>query len=149
MKINLTYSLNQKQLPVSYLQVMDSYGFASKNIYNSALFIVNNIFSSYVYDKESKTYKLKENLHDNQREVLKFINQAIEINNKKRDKNFPHKIEKYNVELTQYNNLSELEKLEAQQPKKPENKGFIEYTKEITKDIYYQVINKKSSHHCN
>ena len=61
MKANLTYSLNQKQLPVSYLQIMDSYGFAAKNIYNSALFIVNNIFSSYVWDKDLQVYKLKDN----------------------------------------------------------------------------------------
>lgn len=142
MKVNLTYSLNQKQLPVSYLQVMDCYGFAAKNIYNSALFIVNNIFSSYVWDKELQVYKLKESLHENQTEILKYINQAVIVCNNKQKDNFSDKIKKYNSELADYEKLSDSEKKLVKLPKEPKLKLFKEFGQEIDNKTYYQVIDK-------
>ena len=53
LKINLTYSVNNKLIPDFYSEVLGYYGLSAKNIKNSALFIINNICSSYSYNKGS------------------------------------------------------------------------------------------------
>ena len=77
MKINLTYTVNKKSIPDFYHEVLNCYGLSAKNIKNSTLFIVKNIFTSYTYDKDLKTYTLKNNLHQNQLEIIYTVNQTI------------------------------------------------------------------------
>ena len=77
LKINLTYSVNNKLIPDFYSEVLGYYGLSAKNIKNSALFIINNIFSAYSYNKDSDSYFLKNNLHDNQQEIFEIINSTI------------------------------------------------------------------------
>ena len=142
MKINLTYQLNIKQLVNAnqaiinktiidkksledYLQVLSYYGLAAKNIYNSALFIVNNILTSYEYDKNNHNYKLKNKLHDNQQDIINTVNLAINTINNKRLNKLKNKA----------NNKSKI--------KKPKPLVLLSlYENTITKSVYYQIINK-------
>ena len=87
MKINLTYTVNKKLIPDFYNEVLSCYGLSAKNIKNSTLFIVKNIFTSYTYDKDLKTYTLKENLHQNQLDIISTVNQTItQLNSKLKSK---------------------------------------------------------------
>ena len=83
MKTNLTYCVNKNLIPDFYYEVLTAYGLSAKNIKNSSLFIIKNIFNSYTFNKELKSYQLKSNLHANQQEVIKLTNQAITILNQK------------------------------------------------------------------
>lgn len=119
MKINLTYSLDQKFIPDFYYEILGYYGLAAKNIKNSSIFIIQNLLSSYNYHKDLDLYILKNNLHSNQVKIIDFINQAIgKINNKKKNKT-----KKDNDNITPI-------------------KQFKLYTQEIDKNTYYQIINK-------
>ena len=95
LKINLTYSVNNKLIPNFYSEVLGYYGLSAKNIKNSALFIINNIFSSYSYNKDSDSYFLKNNLHDNQQEIFEIINSTINILNKKLKIKFDQNMAKF------------------------------------------------------
>ena len=133
MKINLTYQLNIKQLSndkldkqslEDYLQVMAYYGLAAKNIYNSALFIINNILTSYQYDKDNNNYKLKNKLHDNQKDMINIVNLAISSINKKRINRFNiNKSKNTNIKITNNPAL------------------FSLYGNVINKNTYYQITN--------
>src|SRR5579875_2675663 len=92
MKINLTYSVNDKTLiPDFYHKVLDYYGLSAKNIKNSTIFIIRNILSSYDYDKTSDSYIVRNNLHSKQSEMLDFVNQATAIVNTNSAKKFEKK----------------------------------------------------------
>src|SRR5579875_3748786 len=92
MKINLTYSVNDKTLiPDFYYEVLGYYGLSAKNIKNSTIFIIRNILSSYNYDKNSNSYIVKNNLHSHQIEMIDFANQAIKKVNSNLAKNFNKK----------------------------------------------------------
>ena len=132
MKINLTYQLNIKQLAndkldkqslEDYLQVMAYYGLAAKNIYNSALFIINNILTCYEYDKTNNNYKLKNKLHDNQQDIINTVNLAIELINNKRTNKLKNKDNKKDSKTKPLVLLSL-------------------YENTISKSVYYQIINK-------
>ena len=95
LKINLTYSVNNKLIPDFYSEVLGYYGLSAKNIKNSALFIINNIFSAYSYNKDSDSYFLKNNLHDNQQEIFEIINSTINHLNKKLKIKFDQNMAKF------------------------------------------------------
>jgi len=92
MKINLTYSINKTLIPDFYHEVLSCYGLSAKNIKNSTLFIVKNIFTSYTYDKDLKTYTLKNNLHQNQLDIISTVNQTITQLNSKLKSKYEHKL---------------------------------------------------------
>ena len=145
MKINLTYSINKTLIPDYYHEVLNCYGLSAKNIKNSTLFIIKNIFTSYTYNKDLKTYTLKNNLHQNQLDIISTVNQTIiNLNAKLKAK--------YDVKLNIYNKDKEKEKYEKENKdkepkeefklKEPKLIQFNEYTNEIDNKIYYQIINK-------
>ena len=82
-------------------EVLDGCMLMAKNVYNSSLFLLLNLHSSYAYNKETKQYHLKEKLHDNELEVVKLYQQAIA------DYNL-YKTHKFNQKLKpeQNNNLN-------------------------------------------
>ena len=96
MKINLTYTVNKDSIPSYYYEVLSCYGLSAKNIKNSTLFIVKNIFTSYTYDKDLKTYTLKENLHQNQLDLISTVNQTISTLNAKLKAKYEQKLNIYN-----------------------------------------------------
>jgi len=134
MKINLTYTVNKKLIPEYYNEVLDCYGLSAKNIKNSTLFIVKNIFTSYTYDKDLKTYTLKNNLHQNQLNIISTVNQTIiSLNAKLKSK--------YDVKLNLYYQAKEKHE-EKNTLKEPKLIQFKEYSQTIDSKTYYQIINK-------
>jgi len=132
MKINLTYSITDKNLiPDFYYEVLDYYGLSAKNIKNSTVFIIKNILSSYTYDKVSDSYILIDNLHSNQKDMLDFANQATVKVNSNLAKNFQKKQKK------------ETENINDNPDKKPiVLKQLKFYTNIIDKDTYFQILDK-------
>mgnify|MGYP000526452057 CR=1 FL=1 len=92
MKINLTYTVNKKSIPDFYHEILNCYGLSAKNIKNSTLFIVKNILTSYTYDKDLKTYTLKNNLHQNQLDIISTVNQTISTLNAKLKAKYEQKL---------------------------------------------------------
>ena len=43
------YTLDNKLIPDFYIEVLEYYGLSAKNIKNSTLFIIQNLFSSYSF----------------------------------------------------------------------------------------------------
>ena len=100
MKINLTYTVKKNLIPDFYYEVLSCYGLSAKNIKNSSLFIIKNIFNSYTYNKELNTYILKDNLHQNQLDIISTVNQTIiNLNAKLKAK--------YDVKLNLYHQAKE------------------------------------------
>jgi len=129
MKINLTYTVNKKLIPEYYNEVLDCYGLSAKNIKNSTLFIVKNIFTSYTYDKDLKTYTLKNNLHQNQLNIISTVNQTIiRLNAKLKSK--------YDVKLNLYYQAKEKHE-EKNTLKEPKLIQFKEYSQTIDSKTYY------------
>ena len=56
----------------------------AKNLYNTCTFLIRQINSAYVFDGETKVYRLKDDLHEHQREALISFNRIIEQINAKR-----------------------------------------------------------------
>lgn len=56
----------------------------AKNLYNTCTFLIRQINSAYIYDTESRNYRLKDELHDHQRDALIAFNKVIETVNAKR-----------------------------------------------------------------
>jgi len=134
MKINLTYTVNKNLIPDYYYEVLSCYGLSAKNIKNSTLFIIKNIFTSYTYNKELNTYTLKTHLHQNQLDIIHTVNQTInQLNSKLKAK--------YDIKLNIYKQAKEKYE-EENKYKEPKFIQFNEYTNEIDTKIYYQIINK-------
>ena len=139
LKINLTYSVNNKLIPDFYSEVLGYYGLSAKNIKNSALFIINNIFSAYSYNKDSDSYFLKNNLHDNQQEIFEIINSTINILNKKLKIKFDQNMAKFihQKEINTNTNNSNNPKI-----KEPKLVQFNLYSEIIDSKTYYQILDK-------
>ena len=139
MKINLTYSVNNKLIPDFYSEVLGYYGLSAKNIKNSALFIINNIFSAYSYNKDSDSYFLKNNLHGNQQEIFEIINSTINHLNKKLKIKFDQNMAKFihQKEINTNTNNSNNTKL-----KEPKLVQFSLYSEIIDSKTYYQILDK-------
>ena len=95
MKINLTYTVKKNLIPDFYYEVLSCYGLSAKNIKNSSLFIIKNIFNSYTYNKELNNYQLKDNLHQNQLEIIHTVNQTILNLNAKLKSKYDSKLKLY------------------------------------------------------
>jgi len=83
MKINLTYYLKQKQLPVGYFQVMDNYGFATKNITYDFIYKQSKAVIRDLVEKDIKIIVVGKNLGWKQESNMG------KVNNRK-FYNFPH-----------------------------------------------------------
>ena len=136
MKINLTYSVNNKLIPDFYSEVLGYYGLSAKNIKNSALFIINNIFSAYSYNKDSDSYFLKNNLHDNQQEIFEIINSTINHLNKKLKIKFDQNMAQF-IHQKEINTNTNNSKI-----KKPQLVQFNSYSEIIDSKTYYQILDK-------
>lgn len=136
MKINLTYTVKKTLIPDFYYEVLSCYGLSAKNIKNSTLFIIKNIFNSYTYNKNLNNYTLKTNLHQNQLDIISTVNQTInQLNTKLQSK--------YDSKLNLYNHLKEeFDNNNNDKEKEPKLIQFRSYTNEIDSKTYYQIINK-------
>ncbi|TLX16775.1 IS200/IS605 family accessory protein TnpB-related protein [Rhizobium sp. MHM7A] len=56
----------------------------AKNLYNTCTFFIRQINSAYAFDPESRNYRLKDDLHDHQRDAIAALNQVIGSVNAKR-----------------------------------------------------------------
>ena len=56
----------------------------AKNLYNTCTFLIRQINSAYVFDPEARNYRLKDDLHEHQRDQLMAFNQVIDQVNTKR-----------------------------------------------------------------
>ena len=143
MKINLTYTVNKKSIPDFYCEVLNCYGLSAKNIKNSTLFIIKNILTSYTYDKDLKTYTLKNNLHQNQLDIISTVNQTISTLNAKLKAKYEQKLNIYNKDKEKYEkdnkNKEQKEEFTLKEPKLIQ---FNEYSQTIDSKTYYQIINK-------
>ena len=143
MKINLTYSINKTLIPDFYHEVLSCYGLSAKNIKNSTLFIIKNIFTSYTYNKELNTYTLKTNLHQNQLDIIHNVNQTISTLNAKLKSKYNSKLNNFNQAKNKHieDNKDKSDKEDFKE-KEPKLIQFNEYNKEIDSKTYYQIINK-------
>ena len=141
MKINLTYTVKKNLIPDYYYEVLSCYGLSAKNIKNSSLFIIKNIFNSYTYNKELNTYILKDNLHQNQLDILNTINQTILTLNAKLKSKYEYKLNLYNQLKEKHLNNQNNNKEEFKE-KEPKLIQFNEYLSNIDSKTYYQIINK-------
>ena len=139
LKINLTYSVNNKLIPDFYSEVLGYYGLSAKNIKNSALFIINNIFSAYSYNKDSDSYFLKNHLHDNQQEIFEIINSTINILNKKLKIKFDQNMAKFIHQKEINNNTNNSNNPKIKEPKLVQ---FNLYSEIIDSKTYYQILDK-------
>lgn len=143
MKINLTYTVNKKSIPDYYYEVLFCYGLSAKNIKNATLFIVKNLFTSYVYNKVFNTYTLKENVHQNQLDIISTINQTIFNLNVKLKSKYDSKLNLYNQAKDKYDkDNKDKQPKEEFALKEPKLIQFNEYTNKIDSKTYYQIINK-------
>lgn len=124
LSINLTQEVNAI-LPLPVQEVFSCYSLASKNIRNKTVFFISNIQSSYVYNKETNNYSLKDTLHDNEKNIIGKANMVIALLNKKI-------LEKYEIK--------------SKENKKPEDlkepKILKEFTQVIDKNTFFQSMNK-------
>ncbi len=143
MKINLTYTVNKKLIPDFYNEVLSCYGLSAKNIKNSTLFIVKNIFTSYIYNKDLKTYTLKTHLHQNQLDIINTVNQTISTLNAKLRAKYDVKLNLYHQAKEKYEEENkDKESKEEFTLKEPKLIQFNEYSQTIDTKTYYQIINK-------
>ena len=142
MKINLTYTVKKNLIPDYYYEVLSCYGLSAKNIKNSTLFIIKNIFNSYTYKKELNKYTLKSNLHTNQLEIISTVNQTIlNLNAKLKDK-YDSKLNLYHQLKEEFNQNNNKDNKEEFKEKEPKLIQFNEYSSTIDSKTYYQIINK-------
>ena len=143
MKINLTYTVNKKLIPDYYHEVLSCYGLSAKNIKNSTLFIIKNIFTSYIYNKDLKTYTLKTHLHQNQLDIINTVNQTINQLNSKLKAKYDIKLNIYKQAKEKYEEENkDKESKEEFTLKEPKLIQFNEYSQTIDTKTYYQIINK-------
>ena len=119
--INLTQEVNAT-LPLPVQDVFSCYSLAAKNIRNKTVFCISNIQSSYLYNKETNNYSLKDTLHDNEKNIIGKANMVIALLNKKI-------LKKY-----------EIKNKENKELKEP--KILKEFTQVIDKNTFFQSINK-------
>ena len=93
MKIKTYKTLIITTPPESFYTVVDSSMLMAKNIANPTLFLIKNIITSFQYNKETKSYHLKEELHVHQKQTIDLFNQVIPIINHDRLIKFNEKIE--------------------------------------------------------
>ena len=125
--INLTQEVNAI-LPLPVQDVFSCYSLAAKNIRNKTVFCISNIQSSYIYNKETNNYSLKDTLHDNEKNIIGKANMVIALLNKKI-------LKKYEIKSK--------ENKESKEPKElKEPKILKEFTQVIDKNIFFQSINK-------
>jgi IS605 OrfB family transposase len=141
MKINLTYSINKTLIPDFYHEVLSCYGLSAKNIKNATLFIVKNIFTSYTYNKELNTYTLKNNLHQNQLDIIHTVNQTISTLNAKLKSKYNDKLNLFNQAKNKHYQENKDNKEEFKE-KEPKLIQFNNYLSTIDSKTYYQIINK-------
>jgi len=139
MKINLTYTVKKNLIPDFYYEVLSCYGLSAKNIKNSTLFIIKNIFNSYTYNKELNNYTLKDNLHQNQLEIIHTVNATIINLNAKLKSKYNSKLNLYNQLKEKHVNSGSKEEFKEKEPKLIQ---FNSYSNEIDSKTYYQIINK-------
>ena len=78
--INLTQEVNVI-LPQAIQDIFSCYSLAAKNIRNKTLFCISNIQSSYIFNKETNSYSLKDKLHDNEKSMISNANQVVDLLN--------------------------------------------------------------------
>ena len=78
--INLTQEVNCI-LPQAVQDIFSCYSLAAKNIRNKTLFCISNIQSSYIFNKETNSYSLKDKLHDNEKSMISNANQVVHLLN--------------------------------------------------------------------
>ena len=143
MKINLTYTVKKNLIPDYYYEVLSCYGLSAKNIKNSSLFIIKNIFNSYTYNKELNKYTLKSNLHQNQLDIISTVNQTINQLNSKLKAKYDIKLNLYHQAKEKYEEENkDKEQKEEFTLKEPKLIQFNEYSQTIDTKTYYQIINK-------
>ena len=119
MKIKTYKTLIITTPPESFYTVVDSSMLMAKNIANPTLFLIKNIITSFQYNKETKIYHLKEELHFHQKQTIDLFNQVIPMINHDRLIKFNDKIEQQKQE-----NL--LKNKEIQDNKKDSNNHNVE-----------------------
>jgi hypothetical protein len=139
MGINLTYTVKKNLIPDYYYEVLSCYGLSAKNIKNSTLFIIKNIFNSYIFNKELNIYTLKANLHQNQLDIISIVNQTITTLNAKLKNKYYAKLNLYHQLKEEFNKSNNKEEFKQKEPKLIQ---FNNYNNEIDSKTYYQIINK-------
>ena len=125
MNINLTLTQNLHAiLPLEIQSVFQAYMVSAKNIRNKTVFIITNLQSAYMFDKESKSFKLKEKLHINQTEIINIANLII-------------------TQLNENNLIKHNAKnLTLEEKNRKEFKPMQLFEAVISKDTYYQTTHK-------
>lgn len=90
--VSLTLTLPRPNCELE--QVLLALTLQSKNLSNTCLYLIRNVFSAYEYDKENKVSRLKDILHPDQVVIIAHYNTYIALVNKKRVEKYPVKIEK-------------------------------------------------------
>ena len=133
-----------ENVPLPIDNVLHAYCIASKNIYNSTLFLIRHIFSAYSYNnsinQDTNIYSLKNKLHQNEQEVITLFNEVINtLNVEHYNKNIKKQSSNKNSNSINDNNTNNISNKDLNKPNiKPKYQLF---TDEINKTTYYQCIN--------
>ena len=123
MKMCFTYQLAKKKIPENIDSVLGGYCLTAKNIYNSALYLIRQVFIAYQFDSNTKTYTKNPKLHQAQIDVftqLELTLQRLNTEKAARVKNKLLKDPKLDVKV----------------------RVFMPYAGVINSDVYYQILNK-------
>lgn len=61
-----------------FQHVVFALAFECKNLYNTCVFLINQVNTAYVFDTETKKHKLKDKLHPNQEMAIAEYNAVID-----------------------------------------------------------------------
>ena len=134
MKQTTTHAISYKKIPQDIEDVLYALTLSFENIKNSTLYLIRNIYLSYVWDKSSKLLIQKPNLNANSLNVLTLANVVIANENIKLQKTFDIKKAKYDA-------LSDEQKADKKKNKDPKLSLLKPFTQTITSDTMYQILN--------
>jgi putative transposase len=94
---NIEHNIVTVTLPTpkgDFLRTLLALTHQSKNLYNTGLFLIRQVYSAYEYDRVDKTSHLKSTLHPSQTQAIEHFNAQVERINKARRQNYGKKLAK-------------------------------------------------------
>lgn len=124
--VTLTQKISINSIPSSIHLVLKSIALSAKNVRNVSLFIINNLQSSYIFNKDKQLFTVKDDLFDNQKKMIEYFNQAIDIINQKTGKSLQHLSSE--ISSIHYNQIMDYSVVENIIKLKEKNGEFQDYS---------------------
>ena len=124
------------------LRALSALTHQAKNLYNTALFLVRQVFTAYEYDSENKISRMKSDLLQSQIDAIEAYNDCIEYINKKRTAKYPAQCKKAKAEGKEPSELKLLPFLEETSQSDPE---VLEFGNSLHHLNFLNKLTKKRS----